>query len=307
MSFFKNKPILVTAAVLVLALIVASVSHFSGGATEGTGSAVTSVAEGFFSKLLSPLKNIDTAFSDKDKLIAENEQLKAQVDELIKQNRGAEEYISENKRLKDLLGIKEMMVNKEVLAAEVISYDWDNFSETVTINRGSKDGVEKDDAVVSALGVIGRVAELGDSWARITTLLSPKHSIGVKITRTGDFAVAEGDIKLAKDNKLRLDYISGAAELIKGDIVETSGIGGVYPSGLTVGKVSEIKKDSSGAVAYAVVEPTADFSRIFEVLVITDWTRETATPDYVINAPESDEAAESIDEMTDKDIENAEG
>lgn len=307
MSFFKNKPILVTAAVLVLALIVASVSHFSNGATEGAGGAVTSVAEGFFSKIFSPLKNLDTAFSDKERLIAENEQLKAQVDELIKQNRGAEEYISENKRLKELLGIREMMVNKEVLAAEVISYDWDNFSETVTINRGSKDGVEKEDAVVSALGVIGRVTELGEHWARITTLISPKHSLGVKITRTGDLAVAEGDIKLAKDKKLRLDYISGAAELIEGDIVETSGIGGVYPSGLTVGKVREIKKDSSGAVAYAVVEPTADFARIFEVLVITDWTRETATPDYVVNAPENDGATENIDEMTDEDIENAEG
>lgn len=307
MSFFKNKPILVTAAVLVLALIVASVSHFSNGATEGAGGAVTSVAEGFFSKIFSPLKNLGTAFTDKERLIAENEQLKAQVDELIKQNRGAEEYISENKRLKELLGIKETMINKEVLAAEVISYDWDNFSETVTINRGSKDGVDKEDAVVSALGVIGRVTELGESWARITTLLSPKHSLGVKITRTGDLAVAEGDIKLAKDKKLRLDYISGAAELVEGDIVETSGIGGVYPSGLTVGKVREIKKDSSGAVAYAVVEPTADFARIFEVLVITDWTREAAAPDYVVNAPESNEPTENIDEMTDEDIENAEG
>ncbi len=307
MSFFKNKPILVTAAVLVIALIVAAVSHFSNGATEGTGGAVTSVAEGFFAKIFSPLKSFGTAFSDKEKLAEENEQLKVQIDELIKQNRGAEEYISENKRLKELLGIKETMINKEVLAAEVISYDWDNFSETVTINRGSKDGVDKEDAVVSALGVIGRVTELGESWARITTLLSPKHSLGVKITRTGDLAVAEGDIKLAKDKKLRLDYISGAAELIEGDIVETSGIGGVYPSGLNVGKVREIKKDSSGAVAYAVVEPTADFSRIFEVLVITDWTRESITPDYVVNVPESAEQAETIDEITDEEIETAEG
>lgn len=307
MSFFKNKPILITVAVLIIALIIASVSHFSDRATEGVGGAVTSGAEGFFSKVFSPLRNLGTAFSDKEKLVEENEQLKAQVDELIKENRGAEEYISENKRLKELLGIKETMVNKEVLAAEVISIDWDNFSETVTINRGIKDGLQKEDAVVSALGVIGRVTELGDSWARITTLLSPKHSVGVRITRTGDLAVAEGDIKLAKDRKLRLDYISGAQELVEGDIVETSGMGGVYPPSLTVGKVSEIKKDSSGAVSYAVVEPTADFSRIFEVLVITDWTRESVAPDYVVNVPETTEIAENIDEITDEEIENAEG
>lgn len=307
MSFFKNKPILLTAVVLIIALIIASVSHFSDRATEGVGGAVTSGAEGFFSKVFSPLRNLGTAFSDKEKLVAENEQLKAQIDELIKENRGAEEYISENKRLKELLGIKEAMVNKEVLAAEVISLDWDNFSETVTINRGIKDGLQKEDAVVSALGVIGRVTELGDSWARITTLLSPKHSVGVRITRTGDLAVAEGDIKLAKDRKLRLDYISGAQELVEGDIVETSGMGGIYPPSLTVGKVSEIKKDSSGAVSYAVVEPTADFSRVFEVLVITDWTRESVAPDYVVNVPETTEIVENFDEITDEEIENAEG
>ena len=307
MSFFRNKSILITAAVLVIALVIAAVSHFTNGATEGAGGAVTSSAEGFFGKIFSPLRNLGTAFSDKEKLAEENEQLKAQIDELVKANRGAEEYISENKRLKELLGIKETMINKEVLTAEVISYDWDNFSETVTINRGSKDGVEKEDAVVSALGIIGRVTEVGGDWARITTLLSPKHSLGVKITRTGDLAVAEGDIKLAKDKMLRLNYISGAAELIEGDIVETSGIGGVYPPGLTVGKVKEIQKDSSGAVAYAVVEPTADFSRIFEVLVITDWTREGVTPDYVVNAPEIEEPTETVDEITDEEIENAEG
>ena len=307
MSFFKNKPIFITIVVLVIALIIASVSHFSGRATEGVGGTVTSGVEGFFSKVLSPIKNLGTSFADKEKLIEENEQLRVQLDELIKENRGAEEYISENKRLKELLGIKETMVNKEVLAAEVISLDWDNFSETVTINRGSKDGIEKEDAVVSALGVIGRVTELGDSWARVTTLLSPRHSVGVRITRTGDLAVAEGDIKLAKDRKLRLDYISGAQELVEGDIVETSGMGGIYPPSLTVGKVSEIKKDSSGAVSYAIVEPTANFSRIFEVLVITDWSRESVEPDYVVNIPETTEIVENIDEITDEEIENAEG
>ncbi len=306
MSFFKNKPILITAAVLVAAVIIASVSHFTDGAPAQVAGNVTAPTESLFSKIFSPITSLSDKFADKDKLRKENEELKARVDELLKENRGAEEYIEENKRLKDLLGIKDEMINKEVVAANVISYDWDNFSETVTINRGSKDGIEKEDAVVSSLGIIGRVTEVGSDWARVTTLLSPKHSLGVKITRTGDLAVAEGDIKLAKDKKLRLGYISGAAELIEGDIIETSGIGGVYPPAVTVGKVSEIKKDNSGTVSYAVVEPAADFTRLFEVLVITEWNRESTTADYVLNTPE-EEPSEDIDEITDEEIENAEG
>lgn len=307
MSIFKKKPILITAAVLIAAAAIAVISHFSDGKPAEKAGEITYTAEKFFAKVFSPIANIGTAFSDKEKLISENEQLKAQLDELTKEVRGADEYIAENKRLKELLGIKEAMINKEVVAAEVISCDWDNFSETVTINRGSSDGLKKENAVVSSLGVIGRVTELGGDWARITTILSPKHSLGVRIVRTGDLAVAEGDVKLAKDKKLRLDYISGAEELVEGDIVETTGIGGVYPEGLTVGRVVEIKKDNSGAVFYAVVEPTADFERIYEVLVITGWERESVAPEYITDENTAGEADAGTGELTDEEIENAEG
>ncbi|MBS7298742.1 MAG: rod shape-determining protein MreC [Eubacteriales bacterium] len=304
MSFFRNKPILITVVALAAAILLAAVSHFTDGAPERVAGGATSAVEGVFAKLFSPVMNIGKNNADKDELLAEIEELKMQIDELTKENRGAEEYIEENKRLKDLLGIKEQMVNKEVLTAQVISYDWDNFSETVTINRGSKDGVEKEDAVISSAGIVGRVTEVGGDWARITTILSPEHSLGIRIARTGDLAVAEGDLKLAKDKKLRLDYISGAAELVDGDIVETSGIGGIYPPDITIGRVSEIKKDNSGVVVYAVVEPAADFTRLFEVLVITDWTRESVTPDYVQDATED---ADYVGEITEDEIENAEG
>ena len=284
--------------------MIACISHFSGGLPERLVGGVTEPAENLFSKLVSPVTRFFGNMQSGE-ILKENEELRHKVDELLAQNRSTQEYIEENERLRELLRLKEEMVNQEVVAAEVIALDWDNFSETVTINRGGRDGVEVEDAVVSTLGIVGRVSEVGDDWAIVTTLLSPRHSLGVKVTRTGDLAVAEGDVVLAKDGKLRLDYISGAAELIEGDIIETSGVGGVYPPKLVVGKVSEIKKDNSGAVSYAVVEPTADISRLYEVLVITDWSRESVDPDYVIGTPE--EPIETVDEITDDEIENAEG
>ncbi len=300
----RNKPLMITIIIAVIAVVVAVLSHFTGGFPEKVVSGVVSPTQGVISRVISPVTRFFEEGSKGD-LAAENEELKQKVNELMAENRTAAEYIKENERLKELLHLKDELINQEVTAARVTALGWDNFSQTVTINRGSNDGVGLEDAVVSTLGIIGRVTEVTNNSAVVTTLLSPRHSIGVRVTRTGDLAVCEGDAVLAKEHKLRLDYISGAAELIEGDIIESSGVGGVYPAKLTVGKISEIKKDSSGAVTYAIVEPTADFARLYEVLVITDWSRETVTPDYVMDT--SEEQVAIVDEITDDDIENAEG
>ncbi len=301
---FKKKPISAIIVIAIIALLVAAIAHFSGGFPDKMAGNIFSPIFKVTSKIISPV----TRFFDGDsldKLQKENEELKLQLDELTIKYKSQEDYIKENERLKDLLNLKEAHYNKEIVTANVIALDWDNFSHTVTINRGSKDGIEVNDAVVSSLGVIGRVSEVSGYTSTVTTLLSPSHAVGVKISRTGDLAVCQGDITLSKDKMLRLDYISGSAELIEGDIIETSGVGGVYPEGLTIGKISKISKDSSGAVSYATVEPTANLSRLYEVLVITDWLREENAPQYVTDT--ENEAPDMTSELTDETIENAEG
>lgn len=279
MSFLKNKPVILTAVVLIFAVIIAVISHFSGGLPSKLAGAVIVPAEKLAAKIVAPAANFRDNVMQASEIRAENDILKEENAALRAENRSVDEYIRENERLRELLRLKEEMTDKEIVAAEVVSADSDNFSKTVTINCGSRDGIELDDAVITALGVVGRVSEVGTAWARVTTVFSPKSSIGVKVTRTGDLAVAEGEVKLAKNKLLRLGYISGAAELITGDIIETSGAGGVYPPGITVGKVTEVRMDNSGAVDYAIIESMVDFSRLNEVLVVTDWERkEVASP-----------------------------
>lgn len=299
MSFFKNKPVLIVIAVVVLSAIIALVSHLTDRLPARMASGVITPVEKVVYKMLSPVINLSDGIKNGGKYAEENEQLRAQIDELIMENRSVEDYLEENKRLRELLGIKEAMVNCRTVAAEVIAYDWDNFSETVVINRGSSDGLELEDAVITAEGVVGRVTELGKGWARITTLISPKHFMGVRISRTGDLAVAEGEAELAPDRKLRLGYISGAAKVIEGDIIETSGVGGIYPPGIAVGKVTEVSVESSGTVAYAVVEPSAPLEKVKEVLVITDWSKEIEDV--------TGENIPSTIEISDEEIANAEG
>ena len=312
MSFFRNKPAFVTAVVVVFAIILAILSHFGDGAVSRAAGTLISPVEKAFAWAVRPVARFGDNITDADDLRVENEELKAKINELERENRSVEDYINENKRLKEMLSLIDEMTGKEVITASVVSADSDGFSETIVINRGAKDGISVGDAVVSTLGVVGRVKETDAHWSRVTTLISTSHSLGVRVSRTGDIAVCEGDSSLLKDNLIKLDYLPGETQVIEGDIIETSGVGGVYPPGLIVGKVSSLKKDNSGRLDYAVIEPTADFLKLYEVTVITDWSRESESPDYVEESfnddiPSVSEVYETHSEISREDIENAEG
>ncbi len=300
---FKNKSYFIVILIALLAVVFGVLSYFTKGASDKMVSNITGAVQNGASELFSPITKLFDGKSSAE-LQKENEELKLLVNELMAENRTAQEYIKENDRLRGLLHLKSEITDKKVVEAKLIALDWDNISNTVTINRGSKDGIEIGDVVISTLGVVGRVEKVDSYTSVVTTILSPKHSIGARIVRTGSLAVAEGEATLSKNNKLRLDYITGNAEIIIGDIVESSGVGGVYPEGITIGKVSEIKKDNSGALSYAVLEPTADFSNLYEVIVITEWTREITVTDTM---DETNNTAESLDEITDDEIMGAEG
>ena len=185
------------------------------------------------------------------------------------ENRSREDYINENKRLKELLALKDGMTESKTVTARVISYEPDSWYDTVVINKGENAGISKGNAVITGLGVVGKVTQTGRNWARVSTIISISDSVGVKLSRTGDIGVVSGDALLAEDKLCKLEYMSNDKGLITGDVLLTSGLGGIYPSDLTVGKITEINADSAGNLDYAIVEPSVDFSSLYEVLVIT--------------------------------------
>lgn len=117
------------------------------------------------------------------------------------------------------------------------------------------------------------VQSVGVNWAKVTTIFDVDSAIGAKFTRTGDIGVVEGDAELSEEGKCKIQYISSDASIINGDIVVSSGVGGIYPGGLIIGKVSEVKTDVMGAVEYAVVEPAAKFDEVYEVLAVTGFEK----------------------------------
>ncbi len=197
----------------------------------------------------------------------ENARLVDQINELNHENKDITELRRENERLNQLLELKGS-VNYSTVAASVISYSKSNWYDTLEINKGSSDGVNVGNAVITNEGVVGRITETGPNWSTVSTILNNDNAMGVRVKRTSGLGVVEGDETLCLDSLCKMTFINQESTIIVGDLLETSGSGGIYPAGLFVGSIREINADNTGELNYATVEPAVDFSRVYEVLVI---------------------------------------
>lgn len=258
---------IVTAGVL----LCAAIAHFSGA------NPVSGVLRTAFSPFQNGVAYITNKVKDSADFVREmkgykeeNDKLVSQINELKRQNRDITNYREENERLKELLDLKESLGGYSTVAASVIAYSSNNWYDTIQISKGTFAGVNVGDAVITPDGVVGKVSEVGPTWSIVSTILNPSNAMGVKISRTGDVAVVEGDSELYGNNYCKMTFIDKGSNLINGDLLETSGSGGVYPAGLLVGAVREINSDAMGNLNYATVEPMVDFDKLYEVLIITD-------------------------------------
>ncbi len=205
-------------------------------------------------------------FSDMAELKEENASLKSKVlllEEKVAQNN---EIRSENERLRALVDIKEKHSEFEMTAASVISVDPTGWYSYFIIDKGEKDGLEEDCVVLDSGGVLGKIETIGTNWAKVVTITEPGTACGAQVSRTGDVGIVEGDSLLSGNCKMT--SISKDANITPGDYIVTSGSGNVYPSGLIIGRVKEIKEeDISGT---AIIEPTGNIKTPKEVMVITN-------------------------------------
>lgn len=275
-KFFRNK------IVLLLIIITVSVSVILGviNATRTKSTFMENVAlvtvtpiQNCFSWIGKNVTGFFGYFGSVDKLRAENEKLETENKKLSQENRRAEGVEKENKELRALLELDEAYPALELKAAEVVSRSTSNWYENFTIDKGTADGLKIGQGVISSDNVlIGRISDIGSTWAKVTTVTDPGHSVGARVIRSGDLGVIEGDSSLSDKGQCRLSFISKNNDIVVGDYLETSGLGGVYPKGIEIGKVIEIKPDVQGISQYAVVEISVNINSVSKVMVITDNT-----------------------------------
>jgi len=271
-----NAKVIAVAVAAVLIAVLCAVSLSGGMRGSDALSSAIRTASGPGSRLMSSLvgglEKLYGYLYRYDELEAENARLAARVAELEADYRQFEEIAAENDRLHKLLNMSERGSKYELCSAAVISWGASNWSSSFTISKGSDDGISVGDPVITELSyVVGRVTAVQNSSATVTTILDTSSSIGATIYKTGDAAVAQGDFSLMGDNLLRLSYLPEDVELIAGDAVLSSGKGGVFPSGLLIGEVTDVVPDPVGSGRYAVISPAADFYALTSVHVITDY------------------------------------
>ncbi len=192
----------------------------------------------------------------------DNQRLQDEIDRLRIENAVAGELLSENERLRDALNFKKIQPPTAVMA-QVIGKTLSPASSTVTINKGSDDGVAKDMAVISQTGVVGKVQAVLPGTAKIILLTDPGSTLAVRVQRNREEGLLEGKLV-----NCALKYVSYYADIQEGDLLVTSGLDGVYPKGLAVATVVKVSKHEAAAFQTVIAEPAVSLSRLEEALVL---------------------------------------
>ena len=231
----------------------------------------------------SPFRSVSTAvatwFNDKQNyykdttaLEEENAALRRRIAEMEEEVRQAESDRAENARLRELLNLTEQRREFTYETAYITEHAVTNWTSSLTLNKGTAHGIAVGDCVVDEThALVGVVSAAGTNWCTVLTIVDTDTSLGAQIFRTKDLGLAQGDFSLMEEERLRLDYLPADCQLLAGDLVETSGLGGFYPSGLVIGSVESVQMDDSGAASYAILAPQVDFDELTEVFVIKDF------------------------------------
>jgi rod shape-determining protein MreC len=207
-------------------------------------------------------------FTDED-LRKENEELKEQVaslEQALTEARLDDTELAELGALRDAFGANSEYGGQHTLkAANVLSYDGANIFSVFTIDVGTDDGVKKDATVVTGDGLVGRVYETGKSWSKVVSIISDSNNVGFQVAPELRFiGVCHGD----GADGLTGEMLDENAEVEVGQKVYTSGIGGIYPSGLEIGTITKVEHEEGGSLLHVSVEPSVYFKGLKKVAVL---------------------------------------
>ncbi len=270
--FLKHKVLLVAVIAIVLVLTLSVVSALTDGYASPVSNALGSIFK--------PFQTAIAGFSDKvaswygymyefDTVKAENEQLKMKIAQMEEEARLSEASNEENARLRQLLGLSERKRDLALEASTITSHDVSNWASTFTISKGTNFGIKPRDCVINEeYFLVGVVSEVGANWATVVTVIDTDLEAGAYNFRTGQLAVAKGNFDLMRQGRLRLSYLPKDADVKNGDLVLTSGIGGLFPRDLVIGAVEGVQTDETGISAFAVIHPSAQLGDLKQVFVV---------------------------------------
>ena len=205
-----------------------------------------------------------------EELVEENQRLRAQVEQLTRDGTRAPELQRENDELRSLLGLKQSGTTFQWTDAQVIGYDASNLVRSAVIDRGGRDGLVDGMTVMTPRGLVGKIVNLGPTASRVLLETDPASSVNAMVQRSRAKGVIYGQRGAAGSLQLVLRYVPQGEEMQPGDRVITSGLGGIFPEGIAIGQVTQVRQQGTDMFQEATVEPYVDFARVETVFVIVN-------------------------------------
>lgn len=271
MTFFKNK-LTVTVIVLsvsFLVLIGYTVNKNNMTAAEdGIGKALNSI-QGVVYKVNNGIKNNISFIINYKKIKEENKHILEDDIQLKDKALDYDALKNENERLRQMLNFKNQRTEYDYLGCDIIGKSGDNWLDGFVINRGTEDGVKDRMAVVTGAGLVGQVTSVGSNWAIVQSLVNENIAVAGMLNSTRE---NDGVVKGYRDydDKLlaKLYYLPLDSLVKEGDLVLTSGLGGLYPKGIKIGTVINVEEDKGKLIKNALIEPSVDFNKLEELFVV---------------------------------------
>ncbi len=256
----------VTVIILILLIFLSNVETNKLSYFESVASSIVNPIQRIFTDLKNKIQGNSTYFSNMDSIIEENKQLKEKNEELETQLRELESIKADNKTLQDYMGLTKKYSSYQTIPAYVINRDVSNFNSTIVLNVGENDGIKENMTVIAEKGLVGHVVSVSTNTCKVQVIIDSASTVSCTLSTTQESIICKGTLE--NNQVLRASYIPTGAEVIQGDSVYTSGVGGIYPKGIIIGTIKEIITTSNITDRYAIVEPAVDFSKVDTVLII---------------------------------------
>ena len=253
--------IIITILILILLVIITNIESGKLYSVENIVSKIISPIQNGITYLENKMSGNSAFFADMNQLKHENQQLKEKNSQLEQQLRELEVIKAENETLRKYDELSKKYQSYKTTPAYVINRDITNYSKTIVINVGKNDGIEVNMTVIADEGLVGNVISVTSNTAKVQTIVDSASS-------TRDIMICKGTIDGA--NNLKATFISTDAEIIEGDSIETSGMGGIYPKGIYIGKAKKVREGKNKIDKTVQVETAVNFEKLETVLVITN-------------------------------------
>ena len=270
MKPFKNKlaVTIVVLSVAFLGIIVLSIKGNSNIISSGVGGVISPLqkivytvnekVKGSFDFFI----NFSNVKKEKEELTAKNAELENKLIEY-------ERMKDENTRLREMFDYSQNNANYDYLGCNIIGYSGGNISNGYIIDKGTKDGVEKDMVVITPAGLVGKVTKASSSFAIVQTILNENIAVAAMVESTDETTgILQGITDSKNKNLTELSNIPIESAIKEGDKILTSGLGEMYPKEIRIGEVISVEVDNVGIMKRAVVKPYVDFNKLEELFVV---------------------------------------